>query len=1178
MRSRNHFIVWSLIIYFSCIVAAYAGNLTESCPAWAYLDSLGGASKSDPIIHSWNDLAIVAVQGTDNGVYVNEWNNLSLTGWYLVNGGYTLARPEFVVDDSALWLYVKGGDGFIYKSRYLGLHAWSSWENTTIDNLYFENGGADISNGYKVYRIWTGQDTVTAAIKLGKCVTPYTSEWAKDLIIYEATTKEYTSPEGPHSGTFNSFREKIPYLSQLGITGLWLNGFSLSHPTFYYLWNGYACIRPDVIDPSLGTSQEFKDLIQEAHDHGMKIFIDVVDHAVVPNSSLIAEHPAWFRDDENPWRWRGNDHTCQWGMKDYDWVGDQKGLEKFWIDTWENYAIEYGVDGYRIDLGSMRDDLWARIKDDCKDQGHEIVVFGEGSSGVRDFGRLHGVYDFWQWGTDAIGDFDRFGQPYNNPWRPDLTNIECVKYGCYGVEIRYSDNTSQSLQIPIVITDAPQYSGKIAGYYLGATADRVGSSSKDPDSVFDNEVVVTGINSSKQISNIIVKDLWIDGQVSSWSESQGNGYWYNIYELSGDALHIFFPTHQYESEHRGYLETIRFQTLQLSCHDFSGYGIYNDRDYNNSAASRYKFGYGMMFTPLIPLFMAGEEFKNPYATMTDPYPAGIRALLASQMQWDYLNRIENAAFLEDAKKIISIRKNNSALKYFSPLLKGANVVAVNDYASNFDVSYPYVRWLDDEAFLVIGNHNKQSPLSISIDLETTLAEINLAGKGPYQVTDLWTKENYTLVESNLSNFRATVDPDNFKIYRISINSSACQNQCLIDGVNQCSGRNYQVCRDNNGDGCLEWSTPISCSSGQTCVNGNCVSGRVCDPGSVNGCRACRSDGSGWQDDNSKCAENRVCQYGACLAPCQNWVEVQNLGGRVLYDPSIISSNDRLIIGAIGTDDSVWINEYVPDAKPSPWYSLAGTAVSGTQLKGEAEGISISTIGTDLRVWQRSYLSSGNWSYWQVSDETQLEGIGPSIALFNRTIYRSLKNSDGSVEISKCIDLQTLSGKVINGSGQGIPNVTIELCGAAGNPVTQETGNWSALAALGTNYCARIVSGLPPGYGTITAPGNNVCHITDNSYEYQVAGQNKFLNCSAANVGTWDLAGDNNLDYIVEYQVNTTTTSTTSTTLPNQCVLKGNYPPCEEITLQEIIDAINAWAVDVFALTDVINLINAWAYG
>ena len=54
-----------------------------------------------------------------------------------------------------------------------------------------------------------------------------------------------------------------------------------------------------------------------------------------------------------------------------------------------------------------------------------------------------------------------------------------------------------------------------------------------------------------------------------------------------------------------------------------------------------------------------------------------------------------------------------------------------------------------------------------------------------------------------------------------------------------------------------------------------------------------------------------------------------------------------------------------------------------------------------------------------------------------------------------------------------------------------------------------------------------------------------------------------------------TSSSTTTTLP-QCAMPGNDPPCDDVSLAEIIDAINLWAVNAFQLGDVIDLINSWA--
>src|SRR5689334_11726510 len=74
-------------------------------------------------------------------------------------------------------------------------------------------------------------------------------EWTKDLVIYEIATKAFTSPNGPESGTFASLKTRLPYLQELGVTGIWLTGHSLSDPKhFLNIWTQYACIEPDKID------------------------------------------------------------------------------------------------------------------------------------------------------------------------------------------------------------------------------------------------------------------------------------------------------------------------------------------------------------------------------------------------------------------------------------------------------------------------------------------------------------------------------------------------------------------------------------------------------------------------------------------------------------------------------------------------------------------------------------------------------------------------------------------------------------------------------------------------------------------------------------------------------------------------------------------------------------------
>ena len=207
-------------------------------------------------------------------------------------------------------------------------------------------------------------------------VQPDSPEWARDLIIYEIAPKGFTSPNGPESGTFMSLKEKLPYLQDLGITGIWLAGHALADPHhFYNIWTTYAVIDISKLDPSLGTPAEFKSMIDEAHRRGIRIFLDVITHGVMNDSPLIKEHPHWFRGGS-------------WGMTDYDWEGGHTDLDDWWVRVWSNYVTEYGVDGYRLDVAIFRPDLWKRIRQNAAAAGHEIVIFEEGNApipGVTDF-------------------------------------------------------------------------------------------------------------------------------------------------------------------------------------------------------------------------------------------------------------------------------------------------------------------------------------------------------------------------------------------------------------------------------------------------------------------------------------------------------------------------------------------------------------------------------------------------------------------------------------------------------------------------------------------------------------------------------------------------------------------------------------------------------------------------
>jgi hypothetical protein len=212
--------------------------------------------------------------------------------------------------------------------------------------------------------------------------------YIKDITIYEIAPKAFSSPNGPETGTFKSMMEKLPYLKELGINSIWLTGHNWAdNAHFYGIWTQYATIRPDSIEPTLGTPADFKLLVQTAHKNGIKIILDVITHGVMTGSPLIKQHPDWFKGGS-------------WGMTDYDWKGGHKDLDNWWIKTWTDYALKYGVDGFRLDVSVSRPDLWKQIKLICAQAGSPIFVMNETNETFYE-----GAFEFYQhhsWFMDVM--------------------------------------------------------------------------------------------------------------------------------------------------------------------------------------------------------------------------------------------------------------------------------------------------------------------------------------------------------------------------------------------------------------------------------------------------------------------------------------------------------------------------------------------------------------------------------------------------------------------------------------------------------------------------------------------------------------------------------------------------------------------------------------------------------
>lgn len=533
-------------------------------------------------------------------------------------------------------------------------------------------------------------------------------DWIHDLVIYEIATKAFTSPAGPESGTFDSLREKLQYVHDLGVTGIWLTGHSLADAThFYNIWTQYACILPDELDPTLGDAAAFKDLIDCAHELGIKVFLDVITHGVMASSPLIAEKPHWFKGGT-------------WGMVDYDWSGGHRDLDDWWVEVWSSYVEKYGVDGYRLDVATYRPDLWNRIRQRCAAAGHPIVVFAELGPAYA------GASDFIQWGERLSLNH---GFVQDSPLLTDVASYmqraTAPKTSGFQVVIEYSDGSTASNQGQASFQFALQEAGELEKQQTGPGG--VGTYT-----VRETTLQITGAPVGRQISNITVTH-----PMYHWP-----------WKISGNTAADFTVTVEGEAPNLRLILPLRLPTgsylsVQLSCHDNGWDGTPLDQNPYAAQGSRFVFGYAFLLTPAVPLFMAGEEFDADYRPLPQHSPKLFggelfgqgRWLYASWLDWQQLDERRHAAMLEDVKRLIAIRRRFSHL--IRPLRVGHIAAHLLPIGARTDspAPVPYLYWNSDECLLVAGNPNPAAELSIHFTLPVEV--LGWEAGTQFTVTDLW---------------------------------------------------------------------------------------------------------------------------------------------------------------------------------------------------------------------------------------------------------------------------------------------------------------------------------------------------------------------------------------------------------------------------------------------------------
>lgn len=200
------------------------------------------------------------------------------------------------------------------------------------------------------------------------------SQWWRSGVIYQVYPRSFLDSNGDGMGDLRGITKGLPALAELGVDAIWLSPFYRSPQKDA----GYDVSDYRDVDPLFGTLEDFDDMLQKAHDLGLRVMIDLVpnhssdqhewfqralsspkgspernfyhfkdgkgqDGELPPNNWVsMFGGPAWTRTRDGQWYC----HLFDSSQPDLNWANPEvmrefEDILRFWLDR--------GVDGFRVD-------------------------------------------------------------------------------------------------------------------------------------------------------------------------------------------------------------------------------------------------------------------------------------------------------------------------------------------------------------------------------------------------------------------------------------------------------------------------------------------------------------------------------------------------------------------------------------------------------------------------------------------------------------------------------------------------------------------------------------------------------------------------------------------------------------------------------------------------------------
>jgi alpha-amylase len=203
--------------------------------------------------------------------------------------------------------------------------------------------------------------------------------------IYEVNLRQYT-PEG----TFKAFEQSLPRLKEMGAEILWFMPITPISEVDRKgkLGSYYAVANYTAVNPEFGTLEDWKSLVNKAHELGFKVITDWVANHTGADHPWLKTNPDFFN--------KGADGKPAFA---FDW-SDTRDLN-FWnpvlhdsmINAMKFWLTETNIDGFRCDVaGEAPRSFWQHCIAELKKTKPDIFMLAEGDVAWLHDAGFHATY------------------------------------------------------------------------------------------------------------------------------------------------------------------------------------------------------------------------------------------------------------------------------------------------------------------------------------------------------------------------------------------------------------------------------------------------------------------------------------------------------------------------------------------------------------------------------------------------------------------------------------------------------------------------------------------------------------------------------------------------------------------------------------------------------------------